>query len=383
MLKIVADNKIPFLTGALEKVARVEYLPGAKISKEHLLAADALITRTRTRCNEKLLEGTSVKIITSATIGYDHIDTDYCEANGIKWTNAPGCNSGSVRQYIASALATIITKTGKSYSDFTLGIVGAGNVGTKVELMAKTLGMNVLVNDPPRQDAGHTGNFCSLEQLVAESDIITMHVPLTMSGKYATFHMADEKFFAGMKTGAWFINSSRGEVHDTQALKKALESGKLNGTILDVWENEPEIDLQLMDYALIATPHIAGYSADGKANGTAMSVQAISRFFGLGLDNWYPESIPSAPLDTIILDGNDNGRDDILSRLNLMAYNIQADTLRLKTSPKSFELLRETYPIRREPHALTAVFQNQDTTKDAVSIAEALGYKTVLQELSI
>jgi erythronate-4-phosphate dehydrogenase len=383
MLKIVADNKIPFLTGALEKVARVEYLPGAKISKEHLLDADALITRTRTRCNEKLLEGTSVKIITSATIGYDHIDTDYCEANGIKWTNAPGCNSGSVRQYIASALATIITKTGKSYSDFTLGIVGAGNVGTKVEFMAKTLGMNVLVNDPPRQDAGHTGNFCSLEQLVAESDIITMHVPLTMSGKYATFHMADEKFFAGMKTGAWFINSSRGEVHDTQALKKALESGKLNGTILDVWENEPEIDLQLMDYALIATPHIAGYSADGKANGTAMSVQAISRFFGLGLDNWYPESIPPAPLDTIILDGNGNGRDDILSRLNLMAYNIQADTLRLKTSPKSFELLRETYPIRREPHALTAVFHNQDTTKDAVSIAEALGYKTVLQELSI
>jgi erythronate-4-phosphate dehydrogenase len=382
MLKIVADHKIPFLQGALEPVARVEYLPGARISREHLLDADAIITRTRTRCNEALLEGTPVKFIATATIGYDHIDTEYCDSKGISWTNAPGCNSASVRQYIASALATIITKTGKPYSDFTLGIVGAGNVGTKVEFMARTLGMNVLVNDPPRVAAGHQGNFCELEQLIAESDIITMHVPLTMTGEYATWHMAGEKFFEGMKTGAWFINSSRGEVHDTQALKNALTSGKLSGIILDVWENEPEIDLQLMDYALIATPHIAGYSADGKANGTSMSVQAISRFFGLGLDNWYPASIPPALINQLIIDGNNKGDGEILSQLNLLAYNICADTLRLKTSPKSFELLRETYPIRREPHALTAVFQNQPDMQEVIRIAEALGYEIVIQELS-
>jgi erythronate-4-phosphate dehydrogenase len=378
MLKIVADNKIPFLEGALEEFAHVTYIPGALISRQHLMDADALITRTRTRCNKTLLEETAVKMIASATIGYDHIDTSYCDSKGIYWTNAPGCNAGSVQQYIASALAIITNRTARSYCETTLGIVGAGNVGSKVESMAKILGMKVLVNDPPLQAEGKAGDFCNLERLLEEADIVSMHVPLTMQGRFATYHMADQSFFHKMKKDAWFINSSRGEVHDTKALTVALESGHLQGAVIDVWENEPIVDQKLLDYALIATPHIAGYSADGKANGTAMCIQAISRFFNVGPHCWYPATIPAVDPITLELDGYSCSK--IINKLNLEAYNIAADSMRLKTSPQSFELLRETYPIRREPQALKVILKGYNSSynqQNVVSVIHSLGYNII------
>jgi erythronate-4-phosphate dehydrogenase len=353
MLKIVADNKIPFLQGALEKVATVEYYPGGKITREHLLDADALITRTRTKCNEALLKGTSVKLITSATIGFDHIDTTWCEQNGIAWTNAPGCNSGSVRQYIASAIAFIVQKERRKFEDITLGIVGVGNVGSKVQKMASTLGIKVLINDPPRERAEGKPEFTPLNKLVVESDIITMHVPLNRLGADKTFHMVNESFLEKMKKGAWFINSSRGEVVQTDALKKALQAGHLAGVILDVWENEPYADEELLTMADIATPHIAGYSADGKANGTAMSVQAISKFFGLGLDHWYPDDVPSAPKNVLELTCEGKSIEEIFAEVSFFAYDILADSHKLKSSLANFEEQRGSYPIRREPDALT------------------------------
>lgn len=371
MLKIVADSKIPFLEGALEGVAQVVYLPGGKITREHLTDADALITRTRTKCNEALLKGTSVKIIASATIGYDHIDTSYCDANGIRWTNAPGCNSGSVKQYIASALAEIISIEKRSFEEITLGIIGVGNVGSKVAAMAKTLGVKVLLNDPPRQRNEGNGEFTGIDTLIAQSDIITMHVPLSHQGIDKTFLLANADFLGKMKSGAWFINSSRGEVMETQALIGALESKHIAGAVIDVWENEPNIDPRLLKLAHLATPHIAGYSADGKANGTAMSVQAISKFFNLGLDNWQPTNVPQAPQSELEIDCTSKSKEQIFTEICRFAYNIRIDSDKLKKSPETFEQQRESYPIRREPENLCIKIEGE---KNFVEQVKNLGY---------
>ena len=375
MVKIVADDKIPFLRGALEDVARMVYLPAGRITRSDLMNADALITRTRTQCNEKLLNGTKVKFIASATIGHDHIDAGYCASAGIKWTNAPGCNSGSVRQYMASALAAIWQKEKFTFKDVTLGIVGAGNVGSKVERMARALGMNVLINDPPRERAEGGSNFVSLETVIRQSEILSLHVPLTHDGPDKTYHLVEDDFLSSMKKDSWLINTSRGEVAETTALKHALKSGQLGGAILDVWENEPDIDLELLDMACLATPHIAGYSADGKANGTAMSVQAVSRFFNLGLDGWYPGSIPGAPVSNLKLSTENKVIEEVFAEVSLFAYDIYSDSRRLKSSPGTFEEQRGSYPIRREPGALFVdVVGGND---DNVLLMKELGYNAI------
>lgn len=372
MLKIVADDKIPFLQGALEHVAQVVYLPGNKISRDHLNDADALIVRTRTKCDETLLKGTPVKMIASATIGFDHIDTNYCEASGIRWVNAPGCNSGSVNQYISSALAEIICAGKKSFGDIVLGIIGVGNVGSKVASLAKTLGMKTLLNDPPRERNEGTCAFADLETLVSQSDIISLHVPLSNAGIDKTFHFADDNFFSGMKPAAWFINTSRGEVVQTRALINALESSHLSGAVIDVWEDEPKINHKLLKLAHIATPHIAGYSADGKANGTAMAVQAISGFFGLGMDAWRPQNIPQALKYRMELNCRAKSKVDIFYELSNFAYNIRIDSENLKSSPETFEKQRENYPIRREPDKLFIRYSGQDKCGELI---RSLGYQ--------
>ena len=351
MLKIVADHKIPFLRGALEGVAHVDYRPAAEISHEHIKDADALIIRTRTRCNEKLLAGTQVRFIATATIGHDHIDKEYCEAHNIRWANAPGCNASSVGQYAGSALAYISGKSDKPLHEMTLGIIGVGNTGRQVEELASTLGMEILLNDPPRQKKEGPKDFTDLHTLLERSDIVSLHIPLEQTPENNTFHLAGKEFFNWMKKRAWFINTSRGEVADTNAILEAIHNKNIAGTVLDVWENEPEINPELLALSDIATPHIAGYSADGKANGTAMSVQAISNFFGLGLGDWYPENIPLPKNSKFNFSCRDKKRQDIFRELSLLSYNIIQDSDNLKKSPESFEQLRENYPIRREPVA--------------------------------
>jgi erythronate-4-phosphate dehydrogenase len=373
MIKIVVDNKIPLIQGVLDDVAIVKYISGNLIKREDLFDTDAIIIRTRTKCNEALLKGTSVKFIASATIGFDHIDTNYCDANGIKWTNAPGCNSGSVKQYIASALAEIIGIEKKSFEDITIGIVGVGNVGSKVADMARALGIKTLLNDPPRERIEGKGNFIDIETLIAQSDIITMHVPLSHQGIDKTFHLVNADFFVNMKRGAWFINTSRGEVMETQSLKNAIESKHLSGAVIDVWENEPNIDLDLLKITHLSTPHIAGYSADGKANGTAMSVQAISKFFKLGMDGWQPKFVPQPVQSELVIDCKSKSKEDIFREISLFAYNISIDSDKLKGSPETFELQRENYPIRREPENLTIIAKNLSYTQEV--LIQNLGYK--------
>jgi erythronate-4-phosphate dehydrogenase len=372
-MKIVADNNIPFLQGALEPFAEVVYIPGSEISRDVLIDADALLIRTRTKCNEAMLNGTNVKFIGTATIGFDHIDTEYCEKNKIKWTNAPGCNSSSVQQYITAALLKVSLKSKSCLKDKTLGIIGAGNVGTKVQKIAEVLGMNILLNDPPRARVEGDVDFTSLKTILKESDIITVHVPLNMKGEDCTYHLFNDELFRQMKNGAWFFNTSRGEVADTAALKKALEAGKPAGAVLDVWENEPRIDLELLDKAFITTPHIAGYSTDGKANGTSMVVNYLAAYFNLPLKNWYPENIPEPQSTEIEIDCKFKSDEDILREAVFTTYRLNEDITRLRIIPSDFERQRAYYPLRREFPSYTITLKRM--TNEIHKTLSDMGFK--------
>lgn len=352
-MKIIIDDKIPYIRGAFEAVAEVIYLPGSKTTATIVRDADAIITRTRTICNEKLLAGSTVKFIATATIGYDHIDTDYCDRVGIKWTNAPGCNSRSVEQYIASALMVLAEEKRLNLNELTIGVVGVGNVGSKVARVCGLLGMKVLLNDPPRERIEGSAQFVSMEQIKSEADIITLHVPLNIKGDDATYHLADDSFFKSLKKKPVLINSCRGEVVRTESVKLALIKGEIADFVCDCWENEPDIDLELLEMTRLATPHIAGYSKDGKATGTLMSVQAVSNFFNLGLDNWRPEGIELPAHPVIQIDGKGLTEQQIISKAILHTYDIRNDDALFRSKPADFEKQRGDYPTRREFPAYT------------------------------
>lgn len=372
MIKIVADNKVPFLEGALDQVARIEYLPGGAISREHLLDADGLIIRTRTACNRDLLEGTSIRFIASATIGYDHIDRDYCRDSGIAWTNAPGCNSSSVKQYIISALLWLAVNRTVDLHGKTMGVIGVGNVGAKVVAAAKALGMKVLLNDPPRERSEGSKVFVSLKDVMEQSDFISIHVPLNREGPDKTWHLVNREFIGHLKKGTILINSSRGSVVDESALMEGIRSGILSDTILDVFENEPVVNKDLIEMITLATPHIAGYSLDGKANGTRMSVEAVNRFFELRLDNWSPGSVPEPEPAELLADASGDHLYDLLWGLISQTYDISSDDRRLRSAPDSFEELRGNYPFRREPCAYSVrLFQGDSMIR---TILEELGF---------
>jgi len=358
MIKIIADNKIPFLEGVLEPFADITYLAGAQTDALTIKDAQALITRTRTKCNQDTLADSQVKMIATATIGFDHIDTKNCEKHHIMWTNAPGCNSGSVKQYVASTLATIANRLSIDLKNKTIGVVGVGNVGSKVADFAQAIGMKVLLNDPPRAEKEGAEHFVELDELIEKSDVITFHVPLQREGKYKTYHLGDKKLFTKCKKEVIIINSSRGEVINNNDLLEALKNEEIGQTVLDVWENEPNMDLNLLDKSLIATPHIAGYSADGKANGTSMSVQAISKHFDLPLKNWYPDNIPAPEQPHIVIDAEGLSEQEVWIKAVLHTYSIMEDDKRFRDQPETFEFLRGSYPIRREFQAYQIFLKN-------------------------
>ena len=335
-MKVIIDHKIPYIKEAISRIAdEVVFLPGNAFTKEEVKDADALIVRTRTVCNRELLEGSQVKFIATATIGYDHIDTEYCREAGITWTNCPGCNAGSVEQYVHSVLLLLKREKGLDLEKSTIGIVGVGHVGSRVKRMAEGLGMKVLLNDPPRAEQGESG-FVDLETIARECDVITFHTPLSRDGKYATFHLVNDEFLLSLKRTPYIVNSSRGEVVDTDALLAALATGKVRDVVIDTWENEPDINQELLDVAFLATPHIAGYSADGKANATRMSLEALCRFFHI-----------EATFD-IIPEKVDIHFSTDKEEAFLQAYNPKRDSEWLKESPQKFEWFRGNYPIRRE-----------------------------------
>lgn len=340
-MKIVADKEIPFLEGVFEPYCEVVYKKGDEIVREDLMDAQVLIIRTRTHCDQALLEGTSVRMITTATIGMDHIDQEYCRSHGIKVANAAGCNAGGVMQYVFSAVYGIAARKGMKVDDANFGIIGVGNVGSKVEQMARYLGFNVLRCDPPREAAEGPEGFCSLEYLLENSQIVTMHVPLDDT----TRGMADETFFALMQPGAIFINAARGEVINEDALIAA--SPKLGAIVIDTWCNEPHINEHLLDIADIATPHIAGYSYQGKENATIMAVRAVARYLGIKELRYYKPVDQEEGHEPVLLDlkGKNHGEIAAVFQYN---YPIFTDDFRLRMDPSRFEKLRAEYKYRRE-----------------------------------
>ncbi len=333
-MKIVVDDKIPYIREKLTLLAdEVVALRGADISADDVKDADALIVRTRTRCDEQLLKGSRVQFVATATIGFDHIDTAYMERAGICWTNCPGCNAASVAQYVECSLLLLAREKGLSLCQSTIGIVGCGHVGSKVKAVAERLGMRVLVCDPPLEQKT-ANSFVSLDVIEHESDVITFHVPLKRDGEYATVHMADDAFFHRIPRVPYIINTSRGEVVDNDALLAALNEGRVRDAVIDVWEHEPQLNLQLLQRVFIGTPHIAGYSADGKVNADNMVIDALCRHFGLK----HPGIIQALPLPTDFFYTGDP----------LQLYNPLDDSQKLKKNPDNFESLRNNYPLRRE-----------------------------------
>ena len=340
-MKLVADKHIPFLEGVFEPYADVVYIDGREINHDDIIDADALIIRTRTKCNADLLDGTKVSMIATATIGVDHIDLDYCREHGIEVHNAEGCNAGGVLQYVFSALYGIAARKGIKLDDATIGIVGVGHVGSKVETMARHLGFNVLLCDPPRAASEGEDGFCSLEYLLANSQVVTMHVPLDET----TRGMADEDFFMLMPPGSIFINAARGEILDDDALMQAIP--KLGAVVIDTWNNEPDINLKLLEMVDIATPNIAGYSYQGKQNGTASAVQSVARHFGISaLYDYYPQAdIPDHEPVHLDLRDKTHGERAAVFQYN---YPIFTDDFRFRMEPENFEKLRSDYQYRRE-----------------------------------
>ncbi len=342
-IKIVADRAVPFLEGVFEPYADICFHVGEEIRREHLLDTDALIIRTRTRCTRELLEGTKVKFITTATIGTDHIDLDWCAEHGVKVVSAPGCNAGGVMGYVFSAVYGAASRFGLRLdaSETTLGIIGAGHVGERVAHMAEHIGFKVLKCDPPRAEVEGSDGFVALEELLAGADIVSLHVPLNGT----TRHMADEGFFANMRPGAIFLNTSRGEVVDEEALLRAHD--KLGPIIIDTWANEPNINLKLLEVTSIATPHIAGYSYQGKQNATAAAVRAIARHYDIQeLLNFYPSN-DSPEHQPLRLDLRGKGQGEVASLLQ-ESYPIFSDDHALRSEPENFERLRSEYSFRRE-----------------------------------
>lgn len=343
-MKIIIENHIPYIQGYFEPYGEVLYLPNSEITREAVADADVLLVRTRTKCGAELLDGSRCKFIGTATIGTDHIDLEYCKRNGITVVNAPGCNAPAVAQYVHATIAQMLAKRGlgaEDCKDITVGIVGVGHVGSIVERWARQLGYRVLRNDPPRARKEGADGFVGLDVIAREADVITFHTPFTKTGKDATYHLCDSKFIDSLAHCKLLINSARGPIADNEALAEAVNSGKIGDVAIDCWENEPTISLDLLDKAFVATPHIAGYSSEGKLRATSMMLDAISAHFGWKIEHPQPET----PL---------LGATNVTLERIADSYNPLSDTAALKSLAsssefaKGFESLRNHYDLRHE-----------------------------------
>lgn len=334
-MKIIVESHIPYVDHILDGLGTVVRLDPEEITPQAVADADALIVRTRTRCNASLLEGSRVRFVATATIGTDHIDLRWCAAQGITTVSAPGCNAPAVAQYVWASVLRLIPNP----RPLTIGIVGVGHVGTIVAEWARRLGVKVLLCDPPRARREGPDGFVSLDRIAAEADIITFHTPFTADGPDRTRHMADDAFFASLKHRPMVINAARGPVVDNQALVRAIRDGLVSHAVVDCWEGEPSIDPTLLSLVDIATPHIAGYSIEGKQRATAAVVTALCRYAGAPI----PEGVP---VPAVSASGELTG--EAFAELILASYDPLADTAALRAAPGTFESLRNHYPLRHE-----------------------------------
>ena len=353
MLTLIADENIIYAREAFSEFGKVHLLPGRAINQQSLQHADVLIVRAVTPVNARILENTPVQFVGTATIGIDHVDLDYLQARNIAFASAAGCNADAVKEYVFTVIARFIAEKKRSFQDLTLGVIGVGNIGSRVARLASRLGMRVLKNDPPLQRQSGSRGFIAIDEVLPQADILTLHVPLTLSGPDKTHHLIDRERLTRLKPGALLINSSRGPVVDNSALLQHLKANPAANTILDVWENEPEIDIELLRHVRLGTPHIAGYSLEGKVNGTRLIYQALCQF--LGRQGRWQAEMPPVANSRIVIDGTLSVEQAMLQALSHV-YDIRKDDANLRkllSIPAGeraayFEHLRKTYRLRRE-----------------------------------
>ena len=378
-MKIVADRNIPFVAECFSSIGDVLTCPGRQMTPELVADADVLLVRSVTKVDERLLDGSSVKFVATATIGMEHIDREYLAGAGIGFASAPGSNANSVAEWLVAALLALGKKHKFDLKGKSIGIVGVGNVGERVEKKCRALGMDVVLNDPPLARQSGDEKYRQLRDALA-CDFVTMHTPLTSEGPDKTRHMANGRFFEQMKNDAYFINSSRGGVHDTNALKSAIADGIIAGAVLDVWENEPHIDPQLLLKAQLSTPHIAGYSFDGKVAGMIMIYQAVCSHFGVATTRSIVDFLPAPDVPEIRIDGPVTDRQQAIHDAVQQVYVINRDDFNMREilivpaeqRPGWFDDLRKNYPVRRE-------FQNTRVTvppgqKELTEILAGIGF---------
>ena len=377
---IVVNKHTPYVVQAFEKIGKVTALGTREITKDAVRDADILIVRSETKVNRDLLEGSSVKFVGTVTIGTDHVDEGYLANNGITFVSAPGSNSNSVSEYITAALLELAQSLGFSLHEKTIGIVGVGNVGSKVWRKAEALGLRVLLNDPPLERQGSTYPLHSLDELM-EADILTLHVPLTRTGPDATYHLFNESRICKMKHGAILFNTSRGAVVETEALKSALLDKYLVATVLDVWEREPNIDTSLLELVTFGSPHIAGYSLDGKVNALRMNYEAVCRFLSLPVDRDINTLVQDPALTEINIDTTKLSNEHSLHKIIKECYDISLDDRLLRKlislsdteRGKYFQKLRAEYRVRREFFNSTVSLPKK--TQEIADVLRLLGFK--------
>ncbi|MBA4245108.1 MAG: 4-phosphoerythronate dehydrogenase PdxB [Pseudomonas sp.] len=375
-MHIVADENIPLLDEFFAAFGSIRRLPGRGISAADVRDADLLLVRSVTQVNRALLEGSRVRFVGTCTIGTDHLDLDYFAEAGIAWSSAPGCNARGVVDYVLGSVLTLAEREGVDPAARVYGVVGAGQVGGRLLHLLRGLGWQVRVCDPPRQ-AAEGGDFVSLERIIEECDVISLHTPLDAS----TRHLFDATRLAALQPGAWLINASRGAVVDNAALRTLLPQRPDLKAVLDVWEGEPQADVELAALCQLATPHIAGYSLDGKLRGTAQIYQACCRVLGVPEQVSLDELLPAPWLSEMSIDGRadpawvlaslcravyDPRRDDADFRRSLVG---DADARRA-----AFDRLRKHYPMRREIDGLRVHIRGVDAPQLA-GLVRALGAK--------
>jgi erythronate-4-phosphate dehydrogenase len=379
-MKIIADANIPFVKECFSSIGEVEVFPGRQITPDVISDAECLLVRSITKVDSDLLSGSRIRFVGTATIGFDHIDIEYLARNNVGFASAPGSNANSAAEYIIAGLLEIGQRYKIKLEGKSIGTVGVGNVGSKVAKKCAGLGMKVLLNDPPLKRQSGDAKYLPLEELYG-CDFITLHTPLTFKGVDKTFHLADEQFFKSLKAGCVFINTSRGGVVDTKALKASIRSGQLETTVLDVWENEPNIDTELLEMVDIGTPHIAGYSLDGKIAGMIMIYKAACKYIGLKAKFDVEDFLPKPAVPQLKINTKSGGEEDILRGAVEKIYRIREDDRELRKildlpaeRGKFFDNLRKNYPVRRE-FQNTRIILAKESTENLAKKLEGIGFK--------
>ena len=374
---IVADENIPLLDAFFQGFGEIRRVPGRSLDRATVEQADVLLVRSVTNVNRALLEGSKVRFVGTCTIGTDHLDLDYFKQTGIQWSSAPGCNARGVVDYVLGSLQTLAEIEGADLNQRTYGIVGAGEVGGRLVKVLKGLGWNVLVCDPPRRIA-EGGDYVSLAQIIEQCDVVSLHTPLTKSGNGSTWHLFDRQRLEQLKPGTWLINASRGPVVDNAALREVLLEREDLQAVLDVWEGEPEVDVDLADLCVLATPHIAGYSLEGRQRGTAQIYQAFCAYLGQEPSIQLSELLPALWLAEVHLNASTDPA-WALATLCRSVYDPRRDDADFRRSlvgtvqeqRKAFDLLRKHYPERREIDGLSVRINGESAALS--KIVSALG----------